>query len=96
MSTYNICTSNEYPQHMLLQRNEKNVNAFGLKKPFYLELCLWHTKYVKVMCSLCLFCVCVHVETFFPSLISLELLHLGSSLQNHACIILIPLNPIFI
>ena len=30
--------SNEYPQHMFLWRNTKNINTFGLKKAPYLEL----------------------------------------------------------
>ena len=31
-------TFNEYPQHMFLQRNKKNINAFGLKKAPLIEL----------------------------------------------------------
>ena len=32
-------TSNEYPQHMFLWRNKKNISIFLLKKVLYLELC---------------------------------------------------------
>ena len=30
--------SNEYPQHMFLWRNKKNINTFGLEKASYQEL----------------------------------------------------------
>ena len=32
--------SNEYPQHMFLWRNKKNINTFGLKKAPELVLCV--------------------------------------------------------
>ena len=32
--------SNEYPQHIFLWRNKKDINTFGMKKASYQELCL--------------------------------------------------------
>ena len=37
MSGYSL-EGNEYPQHMFLWRNKKNINTFWLKNTFYLEL----------------------------------------------------------
>ena len=34
-------TSKEYPQHMFLWRNKKNIKAFWLKKMPYLVLCTY-------------------------------------------------------
>ena len=34
-----LSTSNEYPQHMLLSRNKKNMDTFWWKKAPYQELC---------------------------------------------------------
>ena len=37
--------SNEYPQHMFLLRNKKDISIFRLKKAPYLLLCLWNIFY---------------------------------------------------
>ena len=36
--------SNEYPQHMFLWRNEKNINTSGLKKKHIIESYGWLSK----------------------------------------------------
>ena len=36
-------TSVDYPQHMFLWKNKKNINTFGLQKASYQELCLKST-----------------------------------------------------
>ena len=33
--------SNEFPQHMFLSRNKKNIDTFWLKKVSYQELCIF-------------------------------------------------------